>query len=130
MYLYLLFLCVMLRRSPRSTRTDTLCPYTTLVRSRRAIETGRAVVNVSTVGTSQVIAPDGQIIDGAGVDKAAAAITRVPLREGLTPAVVLGGVLTALIALGAITGLTIAGIGHRRPPHRTQTARGASDTGP
>lgn len=93
----------------------------------RAIETGRAVVNVSTVGTSQVIAPDGQIIDGAGVDKAAAAITRVPLREGLTPAVVLGGVLTALIALGAITGLTIAGIGHRRHHHRPQTARGASD---
>lgn len=88
----------------------------------RAIETGRAVVNVSTVGTSQVIAPDGQIIDGAGVDKAAAAITRVSLREGLTPAVVLGGVLTALIALGAITGLTIAGIGHRRHHHRS--ARG------
>ncbi|GAA3917047.1 apolipoprotein N-acyltransferase [Microbacterium invictum] len=91
----------------------------------RAIETGRAVVNVSTVGTSQVIAPDGQIIDGAGVDQAAAAITRVPLRDGLTPAVVLGGALTALIALGAITGLTIAGIS--RHHHRHRSARGATD---
>src|SRR3546814_14591600 len=25
--------CLMIRRPPRSTRTDTLCPYTTLVRS-------------------------------------------------------------------------------------------------
>ncbi len=93
----------------------------------RAIETGRAVVNVSAVGTSQVIAPDGQIIDGAGVDQAAAAITRVPLREGLTPAVMLGGALTALIALSAITGLTIAGFRHRRYHYRPQTARGATD---
>src|SRR3546814_17571918 len=28
----------MIRRPPRSTRTDTLCPYTTLFRSRRARE--------------------------------------------------------------------------------------------
>src|SRR3546814_11538402 len=33
-YLYLFFL--MIRRPPRSTRTDTLCPYTTLFRSGRA----------------------------------------------------------------------------------------------
>src|SRR3546814_17293782 len=26
--------CLMIRRPPRSTRTDTLCPYTTLFRSR------------------------------------------------------------------------------------------------
>src|SRR3546814_2465240 len=34
----------MIRRPPRSTRTDTLCPYTTLFRSRRANRpaTGRA----------------------------------------------------------------------------------------
>src|SRR3546814_15650633 len=31
---FLLFLfCLMIRRPPRSTRTDTLCPYTTLFRS-------------------------------------------------------------------------------------------------
>src|SRR3546814_1058081 len=29
-----LIFCVMIRRPPRSTRTDTLCPYTTLFRSR------------------------------------------------------------------------------------------------
>src|SRR3546814_17461532 len=31
----LLFLCLMIRRPPRSTRTDTLFPYTTLCRSVR-----------------------------------------------------------------------------------------------
>src|SRR3546814_19110930 len=32
-WLYLLFFCLMIRRPPRSTRTDTLFPYTTLFRS-------------------------------------------------------------------------------------------------
>src|SRR3546814_13468318 len=30
-----LYFCLMIRRPPRSTRTDTLFPYTTLCRSRR-----------------------------------------------------------------------------------------------
>ncbi|HAM11874.1 MAG TPA: apolipoprotein N-acyltransferase, partial [Microbacterium sp.] len=67
----------------------------------RAIETGRAVVNVSTVGTSQVITPDGTTVDSIGVDTAGASISTVPLRTGLTPAVILGPWLTALIVLAA-----------------------------
>ena len=51
----------------------------------RAIETGRAVVNLSTVGTSQVIAPDGATIDGLPADEAGHMLTDVPLRTGLTP---------------------------------------------
>src|SRR3546814_1419883 len=31
-----MFFCLMIRRPPRSTRTDTLVPYTTLFRSKRA----------------------------------------------------------------------------------------------
>src|SRR3546814_14237546 len=34
-FLFLLFFFLMIRRPPRSTRTDTLFPYTTLFRSRR-----------------------------------------------------------------------------------------------
>src|SRR3546814_15768574 len=34
----------MLRRPPRSTRTDTLFPYTTLFRSRRGVVTGLGMV--------------------------------------------------------------------------------------
>ena len=79
----------------------------------RAIETGRAVVNVSTVGTSQVITPDGTTLDSIGVDTADASISTVPLRTGLTPAVILGPWLTALIVLAAAGALTAAGFSHR-----------------
>src|SRR3546814_9354128 len=44
---YILFL--MIRRPPRSTRTDTLCPYTTLFRSCRLVEE-RPFVLVDTGG--------------------------------------------------------------------------------
>src|SRR3546814_6504994 len=38
----------MLRRPPRATRTDTLCPYTTLFRSAFVIVNGEADVSVDT----------------------------------------------------------------------------------
>jgi len=77
----------------------------------RAIETGRSVVNLSTVGTSQVIAADGTTSGGLPADVAGHMLTDVPLRTGLTPAVVAGdavkivigwGSLVALITLGAV----------------------------
>ena len=80
----------------------------------RAIETGRSVVNLSTVGTSQVITSDGTTIDGLPADVAGHMLTDVPLRTGLTPAVVAGegikivigwGSLIALVALGLIVAL-------------------------
>src|SRR3546814_11351060 len=37
----------MIRRPPRSTRTDTLFPYTTLFRSRRVIYTTNAIESVN-----------------------------------------------------------------------------------
>lgn len=79
----------------------------------RAIETGRAAINVSTTGTSQVIAPDGATIARIPVDTAGAAITTVPLRTGLTPAATLGPWIKPLIMLGAIGALTALGILHR-----------------
>ncbi len=93
----------------------------------RAIETGRAVVNVSTVGTSQVIAPDGTTVDSIGVDTADASISTVPLRTGLTPAVILGPWLTALIVLAAAGALTATGFSHRA---RTRAAAADRSTDP
>ncbi|RGE19060.1 apolipoprotein N-acyltransferase [Leucobacter sp. wl10] len=80
----------------------------------RAIETGRAVVNVSTVGTSQVIAPDGSVIAGAAADAPAAAVTTVPLRTGITPAVRIGPLINILLPLAASGGLLAFGLQHRR----------------
>lgn len=80
----------------------------------RAIETGRSVVNISTVGTSQVIAPDGQTIDSLPADEAGAMVTRVALRTGITPAVYLSAPLEWTIALASLLGLAFAGSVARR----------------
>lgn len=92
----------------------------------RAIETGRSIVNISTVGTSQVIDPAGRTIDSLPAYEAGAMVTDVGLREGFTPAVVLGGFVPTLIVVGAIAGLVVAGVraGKRNAPRRTVSGRG------
>src|SRR3546814_9569800 len=49
----------MLRRPPRSTRTDTLFPYTTLFRSARTVE----CLEQWLVGTLETHAPIGAVLD-------------------------------------------------------------------
>ena len=66
----------------------------------RAIETGRSVVNISTVGTSQVIAPDGTTIDALPAGEAGHMLTDVELRTGLTPAVIARAVGASASRLG------------------------------
>ena len=76
----------------------------------RAIETGRSVVNISTVGTSQVIAPDGGVIDALPADEPGAMLTDVPLRTGLTPTVLAGGYVQALLGWGSLLALVATGV--------------------
>ncbi|MGX1791732.1 apolipoprotein N-acyltransferase [Microbacterium sp. NPDC055312] len=79
----------------------------------RAIETGRSVVNVSTVGTSQIIRPDGSTVSALDADEAGALIEDVELRSGLTAGVVLG----PWIQLGMLISpavLVVAGLLSRR----------------
>ena len=80
----------------------------------RAIETGRSVVNISTVGTSQVIDPTGRTIDGLPAYEPGAMVTDVELRDGLTPSVVLGSGVPGIIVIGSLGGLLAAGILARR----------------
>lgn len=85
----------------------------------RAIQTGRAVVNVSTVGTSQVIAPDGSILATAGVDSVAAEITSVPLRTGRTPGILVEPWTASGALVLALAGLLALALVNRRRPKAT-----------
>lgn len=83
----------------------------------RALETGRSVVNISTVGTSQVISPTGTTIDELPAGEAGAMITDVPLRTGLTPAVLFGSTIQLVLFAGSLLALAAAGVAAmiRRP---------------
>ena len=56
----------------------------------RAMETGRVVVNISTVGLSEIYLPDGSIADSLPWYEAGAMVSKVPLYQGQTPAMSLG----------------------------------------
>lgn len=71
----------------------------------RGIETGRSVVNDSTVGVSAIFAPDGRVIDELPTFTRTAMIATVPLSKTTTPATVDG------LAIEYLTGgLGLAGL--------------------
>ena len=72
----------------------------------RAIETGRAVVNISTVGLSAIYLPNGKVLSEVEWYTPAAMIESVPLYSGLTPGVVIGSVFDWVNAL-VVVGLSI-----------------------
>jgi apolipoprotein N-acyltransferase len=77
----------------------------------RAIETGRAVVNISTVGLSAIYLPDGSVLDELTWYTPDAMIQNVPLINGTTPATGIGlwfDGLNAALAIG------FAAMGFRR----------------
>src|SRR3546814_4470299 len=61
--LELLFFFLMIRRPPRSTRTDTLFPYTTLFRSAMAVTGVKTVLSANEIAyyAKQAGFPDGEI---------------------------------------------------------------------
>jgi len=70
----------------------------------RAVESGRAVVHISTVGVSALIAPDGSLLDRSGHFTARILRAALPLRTDLTWATRVGAwPEAALVALGGVT---------------------------
>ncbi|MEU4364874.1 apolipoprotein N-acyltransferase [Promicromonospora sp. NPDC023987] len=79
----------------------------------QAITTGRAAVQISTVGVSGVITPDGTVVRRTGLFTDDVFVANLPLRSSITPAVaagywpgwVVGGLAVVLVAAGVVGGL-------------------------
>ncbi|QGH69400.1 apolipoprotein N-acyltransferase [Pseudactinotalea sp. HY158] len=80
----------------------------------RAVEHGRAVVQISTVGVSGVIMPDGSVSEQTGLYTAEEFAADLPLRTSITLADRLGDApVVLLLALTGI-GFTLGVVSHRR----------------
>ena len=82
----------------------------------RAIETGRTVVNISTVGLSAIYLPSGEILSEVEWYTPAAMVEELPLYSGLTPAMFIGrffDYINLLVVL-ALVGLAFARKSRRR----------------
>lgn len=88
----------------------------------RAIETGRTVVNVSTVGLSEIYLPDGSVIASVPTFKAAAMIETLPLRTEITPAMEHGSLIDLSLNMGsaALVGYLMFLRVTRRKPEATE----------
>jgi apolipoprotein N-acyltransferase len=90
----------------------------------RAVELGRATVQVSTVGVSAVISPNGTVAQDTELFTADQLVARLPLRQSMTPAASLGawpsGVVGALAVVMTVAGM--AGAGRTRRADRPEPA--------
>jgi apolipoprotein N-acyltransferase len=80
----------------------------------RAIETGRSVVNISTVGTSQIIAPDGHTISSIKPYEAGSMIADVPLSTTTSPGTLLARGVELLVSGWGLAGLVLVLLGPAR----------------
>jgi apolipoprotein N-acyltransferase len=76
----------------------------------RAIETGRSLVNISTVGTSQIIDPEGRTIAHIPAYRPGAMLTDVPLGTTTTPATLLSRAIEVLVCGLGLGAVVVAGI--------------------
>lgn len=74
----------------------------------RAVETGRALFNISTVGTSAVVLPNGEELDRLTPFTADAMVAEVPLVTGQTPALRFGALIAGGWLVIAAAGLIIS----------------------
>lgn len=78
----------------------------------RAIETGRTVVNVSTVGVSRIFLPNGEIISELPIFEPGIMVEKVPLRTSITPAMAISPFFDLTVNFVAL-GLLVAAIGRQ-----------------
>jgi apolipoprotein N-acyltransferase len=76
----------------------------------RAIETGRAIVNISTVGVSKVFLPNGEVVEELPIFEPGVMVQTLPLRTSITPAMVIGPSFDFVVNLLALL-LLLAALG-------------------
>jgi apolipoprotein N-acyltransferase len=86
----------------------------------RAIEAGRTVVNISTVGTSAIIAPDGSTIDSLPTWVPGAMVQTVPLSNTVTPAMTGGRGIEWLVSGLGLAGFAFCALGAVQAGRRTR----------
>jgi apolipoprotein N-acyltransferase len=79
----------------------------------RAFETARTVVNISTVGTSAIIYPDGSVHHQLEWYEPGVMVDDVPLSTTVTPAVAVGRQIEWLVSFGGLLVLGLAGVSIR-----------------
>lgn len=86
----------------------------------RAVEHGRATVQISTVGVSGIISPDGRVLDRTALFTADAMVAALPLRSEITVSDRLGDV--PVVATTVAVALLLAGgvLSHRRVSRATR----------
>lgn len=99
-------------------RTDESAQQLQIARLR-AVETGRAVVNISTVGTSAIVLPDGSDTARLAPFTRAAMVAEVPLVSGETPALRFGAAIAATWMLLGAGGAAAGVAGLLRSRRRT-----------
>lgn len=93
----------------------------------RAVELGRSLVNISTVGASQVIGPDGRTIASVPPYTATSMIADVPLGTSTPPAVLVAPSIALVASLGGLLMLlAVAPWGRRRRASAWGWKRGAT----
>ena len=78
----------------------------------RAIETGRTVVNISTVGVSRIFLPNGKIISELPIFEPGVMVETVPLRNSITPAMAIAPFFDLTVNLLALA-LFVAALGRK-----------------
>jgi apolipoprotein N-acyltransferase len=95
-------------------RTDESVQQLAIARLR-AIEAGRTVVNISTVGTSAIITPDGATLDSLPTWAPGAMVQTVPLSSTDTPAMAAGRPLEWFVSGLGLAGLAFCLVAGRTP---------------
>lgn len=95
----------------------------------RAVETGRATIQASTVGVSAVIGPDGTVLQRTDLFIPATMAADLPLRTSLTPAMRAGAAPAALAALIAlVTAASGIAAARRRRADRSDRSRSSAQS--